>query len=100
MWSNHHSVLQDHLQYICNNIVKSFHVDILRYAERVQEIHDIAKYLPPPSMKGESFEEASWKFHKKEWSDHDIRVAIEEGFPSSMHDELEDNQEDYSSLTH
>ena len=65
MWSNHRSVLQYHLKYICNNIVKPFCVGILHYAERVQEMHDLAKYLPPPSMKGESFEEANWKVNKK-----------------------------------
>ena len=49
-------------------------------------------------MKGESFDEASWKFRGKEFSEHVIRVAIKDGPPSSMYDELEDNQEDYRYL--
>ena len=51
-------------------------------------------------MKGESFEEANWKVHNKEFSVHYIRVAIKDGPPLSIHDDLEDNQEDYHSLTH
>ena len=42
------------MKYVCNDIVKPFKVKILCYAERVREMHDIAKYLPPPSMNGES----------------------------------------------
>ena len=48
------SVYQDHIKYIRNDIVKPFHVKILRYSERIGEMHDLAKYLPPPSIKGES----------------------------------------------
>ena len=51
-------------------------------------------------MKGNGYEADNWKVHDKEFSVHDIRVAIKDGLPSSMHDELEDNQEDYRSLDH
>ena len=60
MWSNHWSVYQDHIKYVCNEIMKPFKVKILRYAERVRDMHDLAKYLPPPSMKGESSMAANW----------------------------------------
>ena len=59
MWRNQRIVFQDHLKYICNDIVKPFYVVIFPYAERVQEMHDLAKHLPPPLMKGKSFEAAS-----------------------------------------
>ena len=36
MWRNHWSVYQDHLKYVCNDIVKPFRFRILRYAERVR----------------------------------------------------------------
>ena len=48
------------MKYVCNDIVKPFKVKILRYVEPVQEMHDLAKYLPPPLMKGESAMEANW----------------------------------------
>ena len=62
MWRKHHSVYQDHLKYIRNYIVKPFRVKIIRYAERVREMHDLAKYLLPLSMKGESAEADNWTF--------------------------------------
>ena len=48
------------MKYILDDIVKPFKFKILRYDKRVQETHDLAKYLPPPSMKGESAEADNW----------------------------------------
>ena len=60
MWRKHRSVYQDHTKYVCDDIVKPFKVKILRSSERMHETHDLAKYLPPPSMKGESAEADNW----------------------------------------
>ena len=60
MCKKHRSVFQDHIKYIYNDIVKLFRVGILRQAERVQEMHDLDKKLPPPWMNGESYESANW----------------------------------------
>ena len=53
MWRKHCSLFQDHLKYIHNDIVKPFHVGILRNDECFQDIHELEKYLPPPSVKGD-----------------------------------------------
>ena len=58
-------------------------------------MHSLEKYLPLPLMKGESFKADNWKFREKEFSENEIQVDIEDGLPSSMQDELGDNQEDY-----
>ena len=81
MWRKNRSVFQDHLKYICNDTVKPFLVGILRYAKRIQDMHDLANNLPPPLMKGNGYEEYNWKFRNKEFSVHDIRVAIRDGLP-------------------
>ena len=65
VWRNHRSVYQDHMKYICNDIVKPFKVKILHYADRVREMHNLAKYLPPPLMKGEIAEAANWTVCKQ-----------------------------------
>ena len=52
MWRKHRSVYQEHTKYVWNDIMKSLKVKILRYTERVCEMYDLAKYLPPPSMNG------------------------------------------------
>ena len=65
MWRKHPCVFQDKLKYIHNDIVKPLHLGILRYAERLQEIYDLANYLPPPSIRDESFEAARWDVRDK-----------------------------------
>ena len=50
-------------------------------------------------MKVGGYETANWKVCNKELSVGEIRVYIKYGLPTSMQDELEDNQEDYCSLT-
>ena len=80
--------------------MKSFKVKIIRYAKRVREIHELAKYLPPLSMKGKSAEADNWNVQNQEFTVSEIRLAIKDGLPSSMHDELEDHPEDYHSLTY
>ena len=72
--------------------MKLLRVVILCYAERVQEMHDLAKYLPPPSMKGESFKASNLKVSDKEFSVHYIQIYIKNRLPSSNQDKLEDNQ--------
>ena len=62
MWRKHWSVYQDHLKYICNDILKPFRVKIIRYIDRVREMHDLEKYLSPPLMKGVRNEAANWTF--------------------------------------
>ena len=100
MWRNHWRVNQDHLKYIQNDIVKPFRVKFIRYAERVKEKHDLAKYLTPPSMRSVSSDSANWTVCNQEFRVSEIRLTIKDGIPSSMQDELEDHQEDYQSLTH
>ena len=98
MWKKHRSVLQDHVKYIQNDIVKTFRSGILQYTKRVHEMHDLKNYLPPLQMKGVSFESARWDACDKEFSNQVICVSTKDGIPSSMQDELEDNHEDYLSI--
>ena len=78
--------------------MKPFRVGILHYAERVQEKHNLAKYLPPLLMKVERNESANLGVSDKELSDNEICVSINYILPSSMQDDLEDNQEGYCYL--
>ena len=100
MWRKHQSVYQDHLEYICNVILKPFHVRNIHHAKCVQDIHNLANNLPNPSMKGNGYVSANWKFHNETFSVNDSQVAVKYGLPSSMQDEVEENQEDCNSLTH
>ena len=72
MWRKHRIVYQDHMKYVHNDIVIPFKVKILRYAERVHEMHDLAKYLPTPSMKGESAMASNWSVCNEEFATIDL----------------------------
>ena len=87
------------MNYVCNDIVKPFKVKTFRYAERVHDMHDLAKYLPPYLMKGESAMVSNWNVCNKEFTVSDIRLAIKDGLPKYMRDELDDHSEEYISLT-
>ena len=57
MFKKHRSTFQGHVKYTKNEIVKPFRVGIIQYSERVNEMNDLAKYPPPPSMKGKEHDE-------------------------------------------
>ena len=50
-------------------------------------MHDLAKYLPPLSMKGESEMSANWSFHNEEFTNSDLQFVIKDGLPKTMRDE-------------
>ena len=100
MWRKHRIVYQDHTKYVRNDIVKPFKVKILRYANRVRDIHELAKYLPPPLMKGERLMAANWSVSNEQFTTTDLRLAIKDGIPKTMRDELDDHPEDYRSLNY
>ena len=65
MWRKHKSVFQDHLKYTHNDIMKPFMVRTLYYDERIHNMHNTAKDLPPLSMKGYAYEKLDWTVHNK-----------------------------------
>ena len=51
-------------------------------------------------MKDKRYESVIWGIHNKVLSENEIYIAIKDGLPSFMKDELKDNQEDYLSPDH
>ena len=100
MWRNHQSAYQEHMKYVCNVIVKPFKVKTLCYTKRVREMHELAKYLLPPSMKGYSELAANWNVRDEEFTIIGIQLAIKDRLTKSMRDELDNHPEDYRSLTY
>ena len=92
MWRKHQSVYQELMRYIHNDIVNPFKFKTICYAERIREMHDLAKYLPLPLTKGESADAANWIVHNQEFNVIEIRLEIKDRLPSYIQDELEDHQ--------
>ena len=61
---------------------------ILQYMDYVCDMHDLAKYLPPPLMKGGGFKASYWAVRKKCFNEDVIRVVTKDRLPTSMQDEL------------
>ena len=74
------------MKYVCNDIVKPFKVKILRYANRVREMYDLAKYLPPNLMKGKSATAANWTVCNQEFTAGEFRLEIKDRLPKPMQD--------------
>ena len=74
------------MKYVTNDIVKPFKFKILRYTKRMHEMHDLAKYLPPPSIKGDSTMAANWSVRNEDFTTSDLRLAIKDRFPKTMRD--------------
>ena len=100
MWRKHQKTFQDHVKYIHNDIVKSFRVGILQYADCIFKMHELAKYLPPPLTKGRYYNQVDWTDHEKESSENEIIVITKDRLPRCIQDELEDKIEDYCSILH
>ena len=94
MWRKHRRTLQYHVKYICNGSVNPFRFVILHYSEQIHEMHNLANYLPPTSMKGREYDETDWNVCDKELADHEICATSRGELPTSMKDELDDKIQD------
>ena len=63
-------------------------------------MHDLAKYLPPPLMKGQEYDDVDWAIHEKQFFDNQIHVSTKDGIPTSMQDEMEDKDKYYHFIPH
>ena len=74
------------MKYVCNDILKPFKVKILRYAKRVREMHDLAKYLHSPLIKGEISKADNWTVWNQEFTDSEVQLAMKDGLPKYIQD--------------
>ena len=51
MWKNHCNVFDSQIYDVRNDIQKPFQMGILNYTERMREMFEMAKLLPPPNRK-------------------------------------------------
>ena len=92
-WKNYHSVFDKHTIYVKNDTQNTYEMSIIKYAERVSEMFELDKYLPPPSKKNEEYHDAArenWDFFLKD----DICKEIKDVMPEVMKKEVEDKEYD------
>ena len=72
-------MFQYHANHIHNEVVKTFRVGILKYAERIREMHYLDMYLPTHLMKEGEYNKADWDVCRRELSEYEICVATKDG---------------------
>ena len=77
-----------------------FRVGILQYAGRGREIQYIAKFMPPTLKKGDDYDQSYLTVLNKELSENEIGNSTNDELSSSMQDEMEDKDNNYSYLPH
>ena len=88
------------MKYIHNDIVKSFRVSILHCEEHIFEIQNLAKYLPPPSKKGDIFNQSYWRVHNREFTENEHWVKTKDSIPPYIQYEIEYKDNGYHYLPH
>ena len=80
----HRSVFQEHIKYIHDNILNPFRLSILQYSERVRQMYDIDKVLPPHPKKRGELDQKYQSVHNKQFTEDEIRVATKDALCISM----------------
>ena len=68
---------------------------MVKYCERILELHDSLKCLPPHSIKGEEYKEADWVNLEKVPLEYTICLSIRDGLPGDIQNELDQKETDY-----
>ena len=58
-------------------------------------MHDLSRYLPTPSTKGQEYNGADWHTHDKELSEYEIHITTRDGMTVPIRDELDKKDNDY-----
>eukprot|EP00557_Chaetoceros_sp_GSL56_P012168 CAMPEP_0176484630 /NCGR_PEP_ID=MMETSP0200_2-20121128/4560_1 /TAXON_ID=947934 /ORGANISM="Chaetoceros sp., Strain GSL56" /LENGTH=472 /DNA_ID=CAMNT_0017881123 /DNA_START=218 /DNA_END=1637 /DNA_ORIENTATION=- len=95
MWTRHRTVLDEHIRYLENKIIKPYDMAIRDFYDRVIEMYSYTYYIQPPSMNNQAWYEAKWSACSTIFSDRRMRTAIRNGLPRSMQDKLDQKDEDY-----
>ena len=63
-------------------------------------MHDMAKYLPPPSSNGDILNQANWKVCDRGFTKDYIRVTTKDGILTPMQYVMDEKYVEYCYLTH
>ena len=81
IWKYHHQVYYDHIKYLQQHICKPFKWTMVQHISHVHDMFNYCIYLPPPTMRGQSWEKAEWTARNSPAPENTIREAIKEGLP-------------------
>ena len=100
MWLKQRYYFQDHVKNIHNETVKPFRCSILQYGKCIHDMHELYRYLPTPSKKGDMVDQAKWRVQYCDFTEYEICVATKDSVPTSMQDDMENKDAGFCYLPH
>eukprot|EP00979_Chaetoceros_neogracilis_P003013 scaffold512_cov305-Chaetoceros_neogracile.AAC.3 len=98
-WDSHQDVYEDHINYLMNDVVKPFTMDVKTMNQRFKELRKLTEYIPPPSKRDGSGLDANWERHGEEFTFDQIRKMQFNALPINFKKSLSMLEEDWKTLT-
>jgi hypothetical protein len=99
IFKDHRNCLDDHKDYVLNDIVKPKSMSVISYLSRVNYMYEIIPYLQAPSDEGETARKADYNSLQSEVDARIIRRAQYNGLPKIFQNELEDRRIKWRTLS-
>ena len=82
-----------------NDIQKYFKMSILEYAERMRQIFEMEKLLPPSIRNIQKYDQVDWDTRDMTYKEYVIRKVFKYGPPIVMYEQVKENfGEDYRTI--
>jgi len=99
LWVNHHDCFEEQLRYLQNDIVKPCKMSVIESVKRVEIIFKYMPFLPPPSSKNMTYDQADWKKRNLLINKATIRHCQFHVLPESYQQRLLNDAEDWKAMT-
>ena len=99
LWVNHRDCFEEQLRYLQNDLAKPRKMSVMESVKRVETLFKYMPFLPPPSSKNMSYDEADWKKRNLSIDKATIRRCQFHALPESYQQKLLDDVEDWKAMT-
>ena len=99
LWVNHRDCFEEQLRYLQNDLAKPRKMSVMESVKRVETLFKYMPFLPPPSSKNMSYDEADWKKRNLSIDKATIRRCQFHALPESYQQRLLDDVEDWKAMT-
>jgi hypothetical protein len=99
LWVNHRDCFEEQLRYLQNDLAKPRKMSVLESVKRVEILFKYMPFLPPPSSKNMTYDQADWKKRNMSIDKATIRRCQFHALPESYQQRLLDDPEDWKAMT-
>jgi len=99
LWVNHLDCFEEQLRYLQNDLAKPHKMSVIESVKRVEILFKYMPFLPPPSSKNTTYDQADWKKRNLSIDKATIRRCQFHALPESYQQRLLDDSEDWKAMT-